>query len=44
MAQAIERLLATPKTIPSLPASKDMQLFSVLNGYCVKRLTRWRNQ
>jgi hypothetical protein len=24
MAQAIERLLATPKTIPSFPASKGM--------------------
>ena len=32
MAQAMERLLATPKTIPSLPASKDMRWLNALKG------------
>jgi hypothetical protein len=40
MAQAIERLLATPNTIPNFPASNDMAInqFRFTNQLCKGRL------
>jgi hypothetical protein len=43
MAQAMERLLATPKTIPVFPSSNGIKFVKVVNNQIVKALKRRKN-
>ena len=43
MAQAMERLLATPKTIPVFPSSNGIKFVKAVNNQLSKRAKRRKN-